>query len=109
MSSQQREQIVMHYDTTCTFCRWCADFVQKRQLADIVLIHTDDTESITVLTPDSETLRKYAACIYIGKQLTQPWRFFAHIFYYLPRPLGDAVYDWVQRNRSLLVKILRIK
>jgi predicted DCC family thiol-disulfide oxidoreductase YuxK len=109
MTENHTGEIVMHYDTSCTFCCWCQRFVEHRAREPIAYRHTDNQDTITVVTPTGKHLEKYAASMYIGKQLRQPWRLCAQLGSLLPRLIGDRIYDWVKRNRNLLVRVFGIK
>jgi predicted DCC family thiol-disulfide oxidoreductase YuxK len=58
----------------------------------------DDFKSFAVLA-DGQVLQRSDAVIRIARALRQPWPVLGVILRLLPRPLRDALYDFVARNR----------
>jgi predicted DCC family thiol-disulfide oxidoreductase YuxK len=104
---------VIYYDGLCGLCDRFVGFVLPRdrrqryhvaplqgQTARSRLPDLDDpAESTTVIFDDEGTLRvRSDAAIAILTGLGGVWRG-AGLFRLVPRPLRDAVYDWVARRR----------
>ena len=56
-----------------------------------------DLSSI-VLVEEGRVYTRSTAALRIARRLTGPWRLL-HVCLLVPRPVRDAVYDWVARNR----------
>jgi predicted DCC family thiol-disulfide oxidoreductase YuxK len=109
---------VLLYDGLCAMCNRAVLFVLKRdhthsirfaplqgELAGATLARHPslaDEDSIIFLRGD-EVLVKSDAALAVATYLSAPWRFLSH-FKLVPRPLRDAVYDLVARNRFRVAK-----
>ena len=109
---------VIFFDGLCGFCDGSVQFVLKRDrarhfrysplqsdFAGRVLgphgIQPDDLHSIVVLD-GADVARESAAVVKILSRLGMPWRVLGAIFAIVPRPLRDAAYRLVARNRYRL-------
>jgi predicted DCC family thiol-disulfide oxidoreductase YuxK len=101
--------IIVFYDRHCAFCNLCRRFVEKRQKKATFIfrdIGNKDAESI-VVEYGTLKLKKFNACLYIVKNLKQPWPLVALLAQAVPERIGDWVYDWVSRHRTVLMRLFR--
>ena len=56
-------------------------------------------DSIVIATANGEVLTRSAAMLHAGERLGGLWWLLAKLARCVPRPLRDAVYDWIARNR----------
>lgn len=59
----------------------------------------DLPDSIVVQTTTGELLTRSSAAIYVLLRLGPAWRLVARFSRLVPRPLADAIYDLIARNR----------
>ncbi|BAQ09224.1 hypothetical protein OXB_0752 [Bacillus sp. OxB-1] len=104
---------IILFDGDCNFCDASVQFILKRDPAEHFLFASlqsdtgqkyreqyqipDDVDSI-VLIEKEKAYTKSAAALHIAKKLDGMW----HILFLLilvPRPIRDAVYDYVAKNR----------
>jgi len=103
------ESIVL-FDGVCNLCNGLVQFVLKRDRAERFrfaslqsaaarrLLNGDPPAETIVLLERGRMYLKSAAALRIARGLRFPWPvLFA--FVAVPRPLRDAIYDWVARHR----------
>ncbi|MHA7820836.1 MAG: thiol-disulfide oxidoreductase DCC family protein [Erythrobacter sp.] len=116
MSEALKHPIIL-FDAECVLCSANAQFVlrydrrarfrlasmQSEVGAELFRAHgIDPTDPETMIVVDGErALRNSNAVLAIYEGLGWPWRAMA-AFRLIPRPLRDAVYGWVARNRYRL-------
>lgn len=104
----------MLFDGDCNLCNGAVQFVLRRdpravfhfaslqsavgrQLLASVGAKATLPDSI-VLVQDGALALKSTAALRIARGLRWPWPLFA-VFFVVPRPLRDLLYDWIARNR----------
>lgn len=105
---------VVLFDGVCNLCNGAVNFIIDRDPAgyfrfaplqsDVAATYLDDTDgpdadlSTIVLVEDGQTYVRSTAALRIARRLTGAWPllFLAIV---VPRPLRDAVYNWVAHNR----------
>lgn len=104
----------MLFDGVCNFCNGAVNFIidhdpdgyfklaalQSEAAQPLLLrqgLSADAPESI-LLIENGRAYRRSTAALRIARRLGAPWSF-AYVFVAVPRPLRDAVYRWVARNR----------
>lgn len=107
------ESVVL-FDGVCNLCNAAVNFIIDRDpegyfqfaplqsdVAQTYLNEFADTTSdldTIVLYEDGETYSRSTAALHIARRLTGPWPLlFAAIV--IPRPLRDAVYNWIANHR----------
>ncbi len=117
---------IILYQSDCAFCNWCRRFIEKRdkkhsfsflgiesdQAHALAVNHgfqinKNDPESIVVITQTKRVLMKWKACRYIGAHLTLPVRLATKISFFVPRFIGDKIYDFISRHRGFMCKLVR--
>jgi predicted DCC family thiol-disulfide oxidoreductase YuxK len=105
---------VLLFDGVCVLCSGTVRFVlvherdheirfatmQSRFGQALLAAHRmpiTDWDSV-VLVVDGRPLTRSAAALAVARHLRAPWRWLRAVAI-VPRPLRDAVYDWVARNR----------
>jgi predicted DCC family thiol-disulfide oxidoreductase YuxK len=61
-----------------------------------------ETEDTMVLVDGPRAYVRSTAALRIGRGLRWPWSWLAALGFVLPRPLRDAGYRWIARNRHRL-------
>jgi predicted DCC family thiol-disulfide oxidoreductase YuxK len=105
---------ILLFDGVCNLCNASVQFVirhdKKRQFrfaslqseqAQNLLIRFDlppKALDSVVLIDDGKAFTRSSAALEIARKLGGIWAV-AYIFIVVPRPVRDAVYDWVARNR----------
>lgn len=105
---------VLLFDGVCNLCNGAVQWVLLRDKRDVFRFaalqsetgqdllrrHQQDTlQYNTVIMVDGDRLYTHSdAVLEIARRLGFPWRLL-FIFYYCPRSLRNAVYNWVARNR----------
>ncbi|MCC7063838.1 MAG: thiol-disulfide oxidoreductase DCC family protein [Planctomycetes bacterium] len=115
MSSAEPASLrVVLFDGDCNLCNGAVQFVLRRdpravfhfaslqsavgrQLLASVGANATLPDSI-VLVQDGALALKSTAALRIARGLRWPWPLFA-VFFVVPRPLRDLLYDWIARNR----------
>lgn len=105
---------IVYYDRHCRLCRAAVRFIKRRdrqqhfrfiplqteagqQIADAVGLDSSHPGSL-VLSLDGAHYTRSTAVLRIAFHLRFPWPLLA-VGWVIPRPLRDALYDWVARNR----------
>jgi len=101
---------IILFDGVCNLCTASVRFVIARDsrrrfrfaslqsaAAERLLGERDQLESMVLVT-DGKTYRKSTAALLIAKRLDGAWPLLA-AFLVIPRPLRDAVYDFIGRRR----------
>jgi predicted DCC family thiol-disulfide oxidoreductase YuxK len=101
---------VVLFDGVCNLCTASVQFVIARDsrkrfrfaslqspAAERLLGRREDLESM-VLMEGGRTYRKSGAALRIARRLDGLWPLLS-IFLLVPRPLRDAIYDWIGRRR----------
>jgi predicted DCC family thiol-disulfide oxidoreductase YuxK len=108
-------EVLVLFDGVCRLCVGGLGFIMPRDpqlrvrfaamqspVGQILLrrhgLPLDDFKSFAVLA-DGQVLQRSDAVIRIARALRQPWPVLGVILRLLPRPLRDALYDFVARNR----------
>lgn len=101
---------VVLFDGVCNLCNGMVQFVLARDPGERFrfaslqsdaarrLLQGDVPVETIVLVEAGKTYRKSAAALRIARGLRFPWPLLFG-FMVVPRPLRDAVYDWVARHR----------
>jgi predicted DCC family thiol-disulfide oxidoreductase YuxK len=111
----QSPHVIVLFDGVCGLCNWSIDFLIRRdrhgafRFAPLqsriaqTLLHQHDLEaaefSSVVVIDGARVYRRSDAALHALGRLGKGWRVLAVIARLLPRPLRDAVYDWVAVNR----------
>lgn len=104
---------IILFDGVCNLCTSSVQFVIKRDsrkrfrfaslqsaAAERLLGARDQLESM-VLVADGKVHRKSTAALLIARRLDGAWPLLAMLLA-VPRPLRDAIYDWIGRRRYRL-------
>lgn len=115
--------ITVVYDGECPFCRAAVEFAERRdpecRLRCVVSSSPEGESELAggdaavertsggaprrlVAVEGGQVYTGSTAALRIAGHLKRPWRWL-RIFLLLPRPVRDAVYDWVARHRHRLV------
>ena len=109
---------VLLYDGLCAMCNRAVLFVLKRdrtrsirfaplqgELGTATLARNPSLadEDSTIFLRGDDVLVKSDAALAVAGHLSLPWRLLANLRF-VPRPLRDAVYDLVARNRFRIAK-----
>jgi predicted DCC family thiol-disulfide oxidoreductase YuxK len=107
---------VIVFDGVCNLCNASVDFVLKRDRREQFLFASnqseagrellqgrgvappDDAPSVYLVEEDGRVSTRSTAALRIARRLRFPW-WMAYAFIVAPRPLRDAVYDFIARNR----------
>lgn len=111
------ERFVVLIDGDCGLCQASAEWVRKRDPAPRFVFHAlqspegqqwlrrvgmpEDTLDTMVLVEGDRGFVRSTAGLRIVRRLRSPWRLL-YAFIVVPRPLRDAVYRLVARNRHRL-------
>jgi len=104
------------YDGDCALCHGAVRFVVRRLPSECAFrfaplagstflglvseaLREGLPDSLVVQTSSGELLLRSSAAIYILNRLGGGWKWVAKMMSVVPRPLADAVYDWIARNR----------
>ncbi|MFB6249245.1 MAG: thiol-disulfide oxidoreductase DCC family protein [Salinibacter sp.] len=108
------DHAVVLFDGVCNLCNGAVNLIIDRDptgyfrfaplQSDAAAAYLDDADGAAgdlgtlVLVEDGQTYVRSTAALRIARRLTAPWPllFLAIV---VPRPLRDAVYDWVARHR----------
>ena len=109
---------IIIYDGVCALCASVVQFVLKRDphkffqfvrcqsraalpyLQAHSISQEDALKSFVVLPHGGgAALRRSAAALYIGENISGPWRHFAYLAWFIPTFARDSVYDCVARRR----------
>lgn len=104
----------MLFDGLCNLCSGAVDFIidrDPRAELRFAALQSDAARPLLarcglpaehpgsiVLVEDGRCYRRSTAALRIARRLTFPWPLL-YALLLVPRPLRDAVYDWVARNR----------
>ncbi|MGE0617016.1 MAG: thiol-disulfide oxidoreductase DCC family protein [Bacteriovoracia bacterium] len=98
-----RPPSVILFDGVCNLCNGFVDFVVRRdthrRFRFASLPGGEKLDSIALLQ-DGRRWERSAAVLKVLGGLGLPWSLFS-ILRAVPRPVRDAVYDWIARNRYL--------
>lgn len=103
------------FDGHCVFCSAAVDWHLKQDpngatrfaaiqspLARALYIHygldADQFDTFMVLKNGVPYLR-YRGWLEAAKSMPSPWKWLGYLGHVIPTPIGDAVYDFLQRNR----------
>jgi len=99
---------LVYFDGTCGLCHW---FVRLLIRLDPQGLHyrfayaqAASPDSVIVVTSQGQTLLRSQAVLYALRRAGGGWAILSSLLRIFPRPLRDAVYDWVARNRKRWVK-----
>jgi len=107
--TSQNRRVVL-FDGVCNLCNGAVQFIIRRDLharfqfaalqseAAAKLLRTGPTLDSFVLMEGDRVFTKSAAALRIARGLRFPWPLL-FIFWLIPRPLRDLVYDWVASHR----------
>lgn len=109
-----RGQAVILFDGVCNLCNASVDFVvrhdpkgrfkfaslQSDVARDLLGARRagDELPDSIVLVEGGRVLHRSSAAMRIARGLAFPWNLLS-LFWLVPRPLRDVIYDWVARNR----------
>lgn len=114
MSDPDPQPPLILFDGTCNLCNGAVQFVLRRdprgrfrfaslgsaaarQALAAVGVTGPLPDSI-VLVADGRARTRSTAALAIARRLRMPWPLLA-VFWLVPYPLRDLVYDWIARNR----------
>jgi len=113
-SASVDEHAVVLFDGVCNLCNGAVNFVIDRDpdgyfrfaplqsdVGEKILADTDAADALLdtiVLVEDGEVYDRSGAALRIARYLTGLWPLL-YAFIIVPRPLRDAVYDWIAANR----------
>ena len=104
---------IMLYDGVCNLCNSSVRFVLKRDKAgEFRFVALQSARAAQLLAPfdvavkmdtiylimDGKLYDRSSAALRIMRRLAFPWPLMA-VFLAVPKPLRDAVYNWIGRNR----------
>lgn len=108
------DHAVVLFDGVCNLCNGAVNFIIDRDPAgyfrfaplqsDAAAPYLDGADGVAgdlgtiVLVEDGETYVRSTAALRVARRLTAPWPLL-FLAIAVPRPLRDAVYDWVAHNR----------
>ena len=108
------EHALILFDGVCNLCNGAVNFIIDRDpdgvfrfaplQSDVAQEHLAGTPAAgttldtIVLVEDGTPYVRSTAALRIARRLTAPWPLLA-LFLAVPRPLRDAVYNWIARNR----------
>ena len=95
------KQATVLYDGECNLCRGAVSFIGERDRADrfrfVPLEEAEACDTMYLLDEEGRHDRSTAA-LRVAADLPWPWSLL-RFFRFVPRPLRDACYDFVARNR----------
>jgi len=109
--------ITVFYDGHCGLCHRTVQFLLKRdpegrlfryatlqgETADGMLAPSSERpDSVAIYTADERVLVRGDAAIHIGRALGWPWVILSGLFAVLPRPIRDALYNFIAQRRYAL-------
>lgn len=86
-------------DGECALCSGLARFVSRRDKQSLFEFIPDNQTDTVRLIEGGRTYERSTAALRVLLALGLPWSVFARAGLVVPRPLRDAVYDWVARRR----------
>ena len=102
------------FDGICHFCAWSVQFIIRRDPRAVfrfASLQSDtgrqlmsehgldpNTMDSFVLIEDGNAHTESTAALRVARRLTCPWRW-CYVFILLPKPLRDALYRFIARNR----------
>ena len=106
---------IVLFDGVCNLCSGAVQFIIKRDRNDVFRfaalqedvgkqllaergINTRELDSIIVIEPGVAYYSKSDAALEIAKNFGGLWSLFA-VFKWIPKPIRDAIYDFVAKNR----------
>lgn len=113
VSETPDERPVVLFDGVCNLCNSAVDFIIRRdrrarlRLASLQSdaghallerVGVDPSIDSIVFVHRGRWFVKSAAAVRVALRLRFPWPVLA-VFWLVPRPLRDLIYDWVARNR----------
>jgi len=115
---------VLFFDGVCVMCNHSVHFIHHRDNRDVFLFaalqsplahqtlarYGKDSAALDGVymllghgTPEERLVWKYSAVRAVLEELGGGWKVLAFVMGFIPRPLGDVLYDGVARNRYRLV------
>lgn len=112
------EPITVFYQADCDFCNACRRFVERRDTpghcvfkdikeSEYALGKKRGFESIVVVVDNEHIYTKFLACLYIGKQLKNPWPYIVVALGIVPKSVGDWGYDVISNHRNILLNLTK--
>lgn len=107
-----REPPIVYFDGVCNLCNAAVDFIIRRDGAGVFRfaplqgptaqerlsqVPEGDPDTI-VVQEDGRLFSRSDAALRIARGLGGGWRLLM-VLWWLPRPIRDAIYTWVARNR----------
>ncbi len=94
---------MIYFDGYCVMCSTFVQFLirvdKKKRLSYISQnLSPNETPETIIVTIADKTFHKSDAVLKILPQLTWYW-FWVKVFFIIPKPLRDKMYDWIARNR----------
>ena len=111
--SESSEHPLVLFDGDCSLCNHSVQFILKRDRVGrfrfaalhsqvgrdaIAAVELGDLPDSIMLLRDGKLKAKTAEVLAIARGLRFPWPL-ASVFWLVPYPLRDLVYDWIARNR----------
>jgi len=97
MPSTQRR--IVHIDGDCALCNSFARFVSRRDKQRLFEFIPGNQTNTVRLVEGGRTYERSSAALRVLLAIGFPWSWLACIGFIVPRPLRDAMYDWVARRR----------
>lgn len=114
MSDTGEKRPILLFDGVCNLCNASVQFVirnDKKQQFQFASLQSEAAQKLltqfnlppkaldsVVLIAGEKVFLRSAAALEIARKLGGIWAL-AYVFIVVPRPIRDAVYDWVARNR----------
>ncbi|MEO9513727.1 MAG: thiol-disulfide oxidoreductase DCC family protein [Flavobacteriaceae bacterium] len=110
----ENKKIIL-FDGVCNLCNGAVQFIIKRDTKDMFryaalqsdmgrqltverAIDTSKVDSIILIEPGVAYFTKSDAALEIGKSFGGLWKVLS-VFSWIPKSIGDAIYDLIARNR----------
>ena len=114
MNNNYDDKLIILFDGVCNMCVWSIQFIIKRDASDVfrfASLQSKEGENFIkkynlnidsiVLIQDGVVKRKSTAVLSILSHLCTVWRCLI-IFYLIPYPIRDIIYDVIARGRYFL-------
>jgi predicted DCC family thiol-disulfide oxidoreductase YuxK len=109
------ENPVILFDGVCNLCEWTVQLVirnDRKRLFRFASLQSDDAQRVleqyhyqhdglssVLLVTDGVVYRKSRAALQIARRMDGAWPLFYYLFFLVPAPLADLVYDFVGNRR----------
>lgn len=109
------ENPVILFDGVCNLCEWTVQLVirnDRKRLFRFASLQSEDAQRVleqyhyqhdglssVLLVTDGVVYRKSRAALQIARRMDGAWPLFYYLFFLVPAPLADLVYDFVGNRR----------